>query len=61
MTRGRPGVRNAILSRRITVLPDPYRPDGERYAERNRTTNTKLSPTMTRVDIGEPVKVDPYK
>lgn len=48
-------------SPRMTIEPDPYQPGTPSYAERNRQTATQVFPTMTRVDLGEPVKLDPYK
>ena len=58
---GRTGRKLSDGARRITVEPNPYEPGTPTYAERHRQTSTKVSPTLTRVDLGEPVKLEPHR
>lgn len=37
--------------------PSPYDPGSKGYAERHREHRLKVSPSMTRVDLGAPVPV----
>lgn len=43
--------------RQSSSLPDPYGPSAPGHEERNQITEVAVAPGVTRIDIGEPIKI----
>lgn len=50
-------VRSIIAKPTAPAGPSPYDPGSRGYADRHREHRHKVSPSMTRVDVGAPVPV----